>query len=195
MIKLGITGGIGSGKSVVSRLLQAMDIPVYQTDDEAKRLMVEDSVIRHELCNLVGNDVYRTDLSLNRPLLANFIFGYPERLAKVNAIVHPRVKEDFLRWAERHNDFPLTGMECAILYESGFDATVDKVLLVTAPLELRVQRAVKRDSTQAEQIRKRIKHQWDDTCLANKADFVVLNDEETPLLPQITKMLQQLQIL
>ncbi len=194
MIKLGITGGIGSGKSVVSRLFRMMDIPVYLTDDEAKRLMIEDPIIRHELCTLVGNEVYQADLSLNRSLLANFIFGNPDNLIKVNSIVHPRVKTDFLQWAEHHKTFPLVGMECAILYESGFEIVVDKVLLVTAPLELRLRRAVKRDSTQEEQIRKRIKHQWDDIQLIGRADFVVLNDEETLLLPQITEILQQLQI-
>lgn len=195
MIKLGITGGIGSGKSVVSRLLQVMDFPVYQTDDEAKRLMVEDPIIRRELQALVGESAYHADRSLNRSLLANFIFGYPERLSKVNTIVHPRVKADFLQWGEQHKAHPLVGMECAILYESGFNTLVDKVMLVTAPLELRVQRAMRRDSAQEEQIRKRIQHQWQDADLAAKADFVIHNDGTTPLLPQITKMLRQLQIL
>ncbi len=195
MIKLGITGGIGSGKSVVSHILQLMDIPVYQTDNEAKRLMVQDPVIRQQLCALMGDEIYFPNHSLNRALLANYIFECPERLAQVNAIVHPRVKIDFLQWAEHYKTLPLVCMECAILYESKFESTVDSVLVVTAPLKLRIQRAMQRDSAQEEQIRKRIKHQLSEEQLTDKADFVVKNDNETPLLPQITRILHLLHIL
>lgn len=194
MIRLGITGGIGSGKSVVSRLLRAMDIPVYLTDDEAKRLTMEDEEIRRDLCGLLGEDIYHADGSLNKSLLAGYIFGFPEHIKKVNSIIHPRVKEDFLRWAHERQAQGLVAMECAILYESGFDAVVDRVIAVSAPPELRVRRAMERDTAQEEQIRRRIAHQMPDAELAGRADFVVVNDGCTPLIPQIMGILHSMDI-
>ena len=155
MIKLGITGGIGSGKSVVARLLQVMDVPVYLTDDAAKQLMTESSDIRRELSALAGAEVYRPDGSLNRALLAAYMFGHPDRVARVNSIVHPRVKADFLRWCgeQERRGFPLVGMECAILYESGFDSLVDRVLTVSAPVDIRLQRVMRRDAAREELVK------------------------------------------
>ena len=194
MIKLGITGGIGSGKSVVARLLQVMDVPVYLTDDAAKRLMTESPDIRRELSALAGAEVYRPDGSLNRALLAAYMFGHPDRVARVNAIVHPRVKADFLRWCgeQDRRGFPLVGMECAILYESGFDSLVDRVLTVSAPVDIRLQRVMRRDTAREEQVRKRIAHQLDDSLLVSRADFVVTNDGFTPLLPQLCDVIASL---
>lgn len=194
MIKLGITGGIGSGKSVVARLLQVMDVPVYLTDDAAKRLMTDSPDIRCELSALAGAEVYRPDGSLNRALLAAYMFGHPDRVARVNAIVHPRVKADFLRWCgeQERRGFPLVGMECAILYESGFDSLVDRVLTVSAPVDIRLQRVMRRDAAREEQVRKRIAHQLDDSLLVSRADFVVTNDGFTPLLPRLYDILVSL---
>ena len=194
MIKLGITGGIGSGKSVVARLLQVMDVPVYLTDDAAKQLMTESSDIRRELSALAGAEVYRPDGSLNRALLAAYMFGHPDRVARVNAIVHPRVKADFLCWCgeQERRGFPLVGMECAILYESGFDSLVDRVLTVSAPVDIRLQRVMRRDTAREEQVRKRIAHQLDDSLLVSRADFVVTNDGFTPLLPRLYDILVSL---
>ena len=194
MIKLGITGGIGSGKSVVARLLQVMDVPVYLTDDAAKRLMTDSPDIRRELSALAGAEVYRPDGSLNRALLAAYMFGHPDRVARVNAIVHPRVKADFLCWCgeQERRGFPLVGMECAILYESGFDSLVDRVLTVSAPVDIRLQRVMRRDAAREEQVRKRIAHQLDDSLLVSRADFVVTNDGFTPLLPRLYDILVSL---
>ena len=194
MVKLAITGGIGSGKSIVSHLLQVMGIPVYLTDDEAKRLTIEDAVIRNELSLLVGKEVYKSDGTLDRAWLSSYMFGSPERVRQVNSIIHPRVKDDFLRWVARHNT-PLIAMECAILYESGFDSLVDKVVVVSAPLELRVNRAIRRDNAQEWQIRQRMAHQLDDVDLCRKADYVVCNDGVLPLIPQVTGILHELDIL
>ena len=194
MIKLGITGGIGSGKSVVARLLQVMDVPVYLTDDAAKRLMTESSDIRRELSALAGAEVYRPDGALNRALLAAYMVGHPDRVARVNSLVHPRVKADFLRWCgeQERRGFPLVGMECAILYESGFDSLVDRVLTVSAPVDIRLQRVMRRDAAREEQVRKRIAHQLDDSLLVSRADFVVTNDGSTPLLPQLCDVIASL---
>lgn len=194
MIQLGITGGIGSGKSVVSHLLQIMDIPVYQTDDEAKKITVKDEVVRQKLTDLVGKDVYQKDGTLNRTLLASYVFGSSDRISSVNAIIHPRVKLDYLKWTQIHDEYPLVAMECAILFESGFNELVDKVVAVSAPLDLRIQRAVKRDSSSKEKILKRIEHQLSDDKLRKKADFIIVNDDKTLLLPQVIEILHKLDI-
>ena len=127
-IKVGITGGIGSGKSVVSRLLGIMGIPVYISDIEAKRITNTDEVIRRELCALVGEEVFQNG-ELNRPLLAAYMFGYPERTKEVNGIIHPQVKNDFRQWAGQLSSKPLVGMESAILIESGFRDEVDVLVM------------------------------------------------------------------
>lgn len=190
-IKLGITGGIGSGKSVVTHLLQVMDIPVYYTDDEAKRLMVQDRNIRRDLIAFVGEEVYGTDGRLNRKMLAEFLFGYPERVKRVNRIVHPRVKADFERWAGNQKT-PIVAMECAILYESGFNEAVDKVVGITASLSTRLARATKRDSASVEQIKRRIAHQLPPEELCMRADYLIDNEEDSLLIPQVLHLLEEL---
>lgn len=190
-IKIGITGGIGSGKSVVSRLLETMGIPVYISDIEAKRITNTDEVIRRELSALVGQDVFRNG-ELNRPLLASYIFGHPEHTKAVNGIIHPRVKADFRQWAARQTDQPLVGMESAILLEAGFRDEVDFLVMVYAPLELRVERAIKRDCSSREQIMKRIEAQASDEIKRKHADFVIVNDDETPLIPQVLELISLL---
>ncbi len=187
-IKIGITGGIGSGKSVVSCLLQLMGIPVYIADMESKRLTGTDPVIRRELCALVGEEVFR-DGELNKPLLAAYLFGDATHAAQVNAIIHPRVKKDFRTWVERHPSTPWVAMESAILIESGFAGEVDVVVMVYAPLEVRVQRAMKRDEATREQVEQRIRHQMDDEEKRRQAAYVIVNDGETPLIPQVLDLI------
>ena len=190
-IKIGITGGIGSGKSVVSRLLEIMGIPVYISDIEAKRITHTNDVIRRELCALVGQDVFLNG-ELNRPLLASYIFGSPEHAKKVNAVIHPQVKEDFRRWVKGKGDIAMVGMESAILLEAGFKQEVDFVVMVYAPLEVRVERAIRRDYSSRELIMKRIEAQMSDEVKRNHADFVIVNDDETPLIPQVLKFISLL---
>lgn len=160
-IRIGLTGGIGSGKSVVSRLLEVMGIPVYISDIETRRLMVSDESIRRGLTSLLGENVYVGE-HLNKPLLASYLFGSAEHAAQVNAIVHPRVKDDFRLWCSAHSTCPWVGMESAILLEAGFRGEVDKVVMVYAPLEVRIQRAVSRDASSRELIEQRIRCQMDD---------------------------------
>lgn len=190
-IKIGITGGIGSGKSVVSRLLEIMGIPVYISDIEAKRITHTNDVIRRELCALVGQDVFLNG-ELNRPLLASYIFGSPEHAKKVNAVIHPQVKEDFRRWVKGKDDIAMVGMESAILLEAGFKQEVDFVVMVYAPLEVRVERAIRRDHSSRELIMKRIEAQMSDEVKRSHADFVIVNDDETPLIPQVLKFISLL---
>lgn len=187
-IKIGITGGIGSGKSVVSRLLETMGIPVYISDQEAKRITHTDEVIRRELSALVGTEVFQ-DGELNRPLLASYMFGHPEHVKEVNGIIHPRVKEDFRRWAESFEDEQLVGMESAILIESGFGDEVDFLVMVYAPLEVRLERAVKRDCSSRELILKRIEAQMSDEEKREHADFIIVNDDGTLIIPQVLELI------
>lgn len=191
MIKIAITGGIGSGKSYVSHLLEDMNIPVYNADNEAKRLTVSDEGIRRELVALLGEEVYKEG-ELNRPLLASYLFSDPAHAAQINAVIHPRVRKDFAAWAERLEGCEVAGMESAILYEASFEDTVDAVVMVYAPVDLRVQRAMYRDGASEEQVRARIAAQMDDDEKCRRVDFTVVNDGVRPLLPQLNAIIEQL---
>lgn len=144
MIKIGITGGIGSGKSVVASLLALSGIPVYIADEESKWLTNNSPVIREKLTALFGPEIY-TNEGLNKKLLASHIFNNPEQLQQVNQIIHPEVNRHFSAWVERQTS-PLCAIESAILFESGFYKVVDISLMVYAPRELRIERALGRDS-------------------------------------------------
>ncbi len=188
-VKIGITGGIGSGKSVVARLLEVMGVPVYVSDIESKRLVVADACIRKELTELLGVDVYDGEGRLNKALLAAYLFASPEHARQVNGIIHPRVKADFRRWTRCHEYLPVVGIESAILLEAGFADEVDRVVMVYAPQEVRIARAMKRDGASREQILQRIRSQMDDDEKRKQADFVILNDGITPLIPQVVQLL------
>lgn len=187
-IKIGITGGIGSGKSVVSRLLSLMGIPVYLSDDEAKRLTASDETIRKELTALLGDELYQGNV-LNKSLLAGYLFASPENAARVNAIIHPVVKQDFRRWSEEHSSSSILAMESAILIEAGFAPEVDAVVMVYAPREVRIRRAMKRDGASRKQIEQRIQNQMDDEAKRAKAHYTIINDDKTPLIPQVFRLL------
>ena len=189
-IKIGITGVIGSGKSIVSRLLTLTGIPVYQTDTEAKRLMLSDTGIREGLTALAGNEVYN-EKGLNKAFLASYIFGHPEHLKQVNAIVHPRVRDDFRLWAGKARQ-EIVAMESAILLEAGFTNEVDKIVMVYAPSEVRIARAICRDSATRKEVERRIQSQMDDEKKRGAADFVIVNDGETPLIPQVLSLISSL---
>lgn len=187
---VGITGGIGSGKSVVSRLLNMLGYPVYDSDSKAKRLNDIDEEVKRALTLAFGSDLYENGL-LNRPKLASLIFQSDSNRQLVNAIIHPAVKRDFLRWAEAQNS-DIVFLEAAILYESGFDAFMNKVVAVAAPEQVRIQRAMQRDNATEQQIVNRLRAQMSQDVLESKADFVVVNDGIQPLLPQIEALAVQL---
>lgn len=194
MVKIGITGGIGSGKSYVSRLLtEHYGIPVYNTDSEAKRLMLSDEGIRRRLTALLGKEVYKSDGTLNKPLLANYLFADSCHAGQINAIVHPQVKADFLKWADRQTGCEIVALESAILFESGFDNIVDKVVMVYAPVELRIRRVMLRDSTTEEKIRQRIVAQMDDKAKQERSDFIIFNDGSRPLNLQLDDLQETLE--
>ena len=191
MISIAITGGIGSGKSYVSALLQAKGIPIYNTDDEAKRLMLSDDGIRQDLIALLGEEVYQ-DGALNKPMLAAYLFADSANAARINGIVHPRVKADFLRWVNQHAEREIVGMEGAILFEAGFEDAVDAVVMVYAPEDIRLARAMKRDSATEAQIRARMKAQISDEEKCRKSDYIIHNDGSLPLEKQLLALVSQL---
>lgn len=194
MVKIGITGGIGSGKSYVSRLLtEHYGIPVYNTDSEAKRLMLSDEGIRRRLTALLGKEVYKSDGTLNKSLLANYLFADSCHAGQINAIVHPQVKADFLKWADLQTGCEIVALESAILFESGFDNIVDKVVMVYAPVELRIRRVMLRDSTTEEKIRQRIVAQMDDKAKQDRSDFIIFNDGSRPLNLQLDDLQETLE--
>lgn len=191
MISIAITGGIGSGKSYVSSMLQKQGIPIYNADDEARRLMLSDEGIRQDLIALLGENVY-VDGILNKPMLASYLFADSGNAARINGIVHPRVKADFRRWLERQADKEVAGLECAILFEAGFEDTVDAVVMVYAPEALRVERAMKRDHATEAQIRARIAAQMDDEEKCRRSDYVIYNDGCIPLEEQLATLITEI---
>ena len=186
MRRIGITGGIGSGKS----LLRIMGYSVYDTDSEAKRLMESSLEVVQKLSECFGRDIYHNG-RLNRGLLSSRVFGESDKIVLLNSIVHPVVRFDFYRWSESLNE-EICFVESAILYEAGFQDTVDAVIMVYAPVELRIQRAMYRDGASEEQVRARIAAQMDDEEKRRRADFTVVNDGVQLLIPQLNRIVEQL---
>ena len=171
---LGITGGIGSGKSYISSLLrEQLSVPVYDCDTEAKRLMAEDKSIQQQLMNLVGAHVYKAG-KLQKDVLADYLFANQQNASQVNAIVHPAIKDDFRRWTALQKA-DLVAIESAILYESGFVSLADKVLYVDASKELRIQRVMQRDGSTRQQVEARMNMQKAEEQ-RQKADFIIENE-------------------
>ena len=191
MIRIGITGGIGSGKSFVARKLEALGVPVYDTDSRARSLMTASPQIRQGLSRLVGPGAYLPDGQLDRPRLAAFLFSDPAHAAAVNAIVHPAVRADFREWCEGQTA-PVVALESAILYEARLETEVDRVLMVYAPLDLRLRRAMERDGVPEAKVRARIAAQMDDEEKCRRADFVVVNDGSASLDTVLQELLASL---
>lgn len=189
MIKLGVTGGIGSGKSVVCEILRLHDIPVYDADLEAKNLNDTSPVIREKLISAFGPELYRND-KLDRQKLAHFIFNNEENLHTANSIIHPELAKHFREWAMQRKHHPVVAMDAAVLFEAGFQSVLDKTILVLAPLEIRIERAVKRGNLTKEQITARANSQMSDEEKIKLADFVIYNDGKHSLLEQISEILQ-----
>ncbi len=182
-MKVGITGGIGSGKSTVSRLFAQHGIAVYDSDSEAKRLMADDADLRSAVIARFGADTY-PDGQLDRARLAACVFSDARALADLNALVHPVVLRDFEAWAERQEG-PYVILESAILFEAGLQGSVDRSIAVLAPVELRIQRACRRDGCDEARIRERIAAQMTDDDLCRLADYTMVNILETDLEPSV----------
>ncbi len=193
MTAIGVTGGIGSGKSYVCAALVRRGYPVYDCDAAAKRLMQADPVIQDGLRQLFGTDVYLTDGTLNKPLLAQAVFSDADMQQAVNGLVHPHVKDDFMLWRQ-HQSADLAFLESAILYESGLDDLLDGVLLVTAPRRIRLKRAMQRDHTTAEAVTARMKSQLPQRELRARARWTLVNDG-CDIQPQLDFIIEQIKLL
>ena len=174
MMRVGVTGGIGSGKSTVCELFAQQGVAVYDCDSEAKRLMAEDEAVRSAIVEAFGEEPYAGG-ELNRQFLAEKVFGSEEQLSKLNAIVHPAVREDFARWCADHSSEAYVMMESAILFDAGFESEVDLTLAVLAPRELRVMRVCNRNGMTPEQVEQRIAHQMSDDELHARANYTMVN--------------------
>ncbi|PNE24510.1 dephospho-CoA kinase [Tannerella sp. oral taxon 808] len=185
MITIGITGGMGSGKSIVAALLTVYGIPVYNADSESKRLLLTSPTIRRGLTDLLGADIYSPDgTTLRRAHMASLIFADPNLLARVNAIIHPEVGRDFDAWRARLTT-SVCAMESAILFESGFDRRADLRLMVYAPEAIRLQRVMARDNATEAAARQRMQRQWPDGRKIALSDAVITNDGRAALIPQV----------
>ena len=189
---IGVTGGIGCGKSYVSAKMRLRGIPVYDSDTRAKLITATNPVIKMELSRLVGPSLYCSCCGqFQKEVLSQFIFNNPENLAKVNAIIHPRVKDDFRQWAASQKGKDFCILESAILFESGFESEADVKVCVDAPLELRIQRCIKRDNVAREDVIRRIENQMDQADKCSRADFVIVNDGVQALEPQIDALIEK----
>ena len=191
MLRIGLTGGIGSGKSTIARAVEIMGYPVYISDREAFRLMNRDEGIRTRLVTLFGPDIYRPDRLLDKKRLASIIFRDPDALRRVNGIVHPAVIADFDRWS-RLQKAELVFFESAILFEAGLARSFDAVVSVSADLETRIRRVMRRDQADREKVVERLDNQMDDELKRRLADHVVLNNDDQRVLPQIQRIINQL---
>lgn len=190
-LQVGITGGIGSGKSLVCKIFQCLGTPVYDADSHAKHLMISDEILMTQIKNEFGKEAYHTDGSLNRTHLSKQTFAYPERLEKLNQLVHPRVALEYENWMKHHTKDSYIIKEAALLFEAGSAKALDKIIVVSAPVAMRVQRVLQRDPQRSEEDVKNIMDsQMPEDEKVKRADFVVVNDETQLLIPQVLKLHQ-----
>ena len=182
-LKLGVTGGIGSGKTTVCKVFTVLGIPVFSADAEARTIQDSDSEIMDKINILAGKDLYLTG-KLDRPELARLIFNDKALLEKVNALIHPVVFRNFRKWVSEQ-DSPYTIMEAAILFESGVYRFMDKILTVVTPIEERIKRLVKGNMLTLEQVMERINNQIDDDSRIKQSDYVIFNSENDMIIPSI----------
>lgn len=190
MIKVGITGGIGSGKSTVAKVFEVLGIPVYYADDAAKRLMNDDKELKQKIQLQFGEAVYK-DGQLDRKFLADIVFNDPGKLQLLNALVHPATLQDAEKWMHQQST-PYAIKEAALIFESGAHEELDYVIGVYAPAPLRIQRAMQRDKISREEVMARMNKQIDETIKMRLCDFVITNDEQELLIPQVTALHQKL---
>lgn len=183
---IGLTGGIGSGKTTVAHIFEQLKVPIYYADDRAKFLMNNELDLIAALKNRFGNNIYNSDQQLNREKLSTIIFNDMREISFINSLVHPAVKDDFVNWKE-NNKADYIIREAAILFESGSYQDCDKVICVIANQELRIQRVMKRSAQSREEVLARIKNQWSDEQRIEKSDYLISNNLEDMLIPQVLK--------
>ncbi|WP_369411750.1 dephospho-CoA kinase [Chryseolinea lacunae] len=191
-LQVGITGGIGSGKSLVCSIFKALGIPVYDADSHAKELMTTDGILVQQIKKEFGELSFHEDGSLNRGYLSKAVFNDVDKLERLNRLVHPRVGEDYARWVNQNANSPYVLKEAALLFEAGSHQTLDKVMVVVAPEALRIERVLQRDPQRTtEQIKAIIRNQMPEEEKMKRADHVIVNNETELLIPQVVALHHQ----
>ena len=186
MLKVGVTGGIGSGKSTVCSLFKCLEIPIFNADEAGRLLLAEDAKVREQVKDIFG-DAIIVNGKPDRKKIAEIVFNNPEKLAQLNSVIHPAVRKSYANWTTEQKS-PYLIYEAAILFETGLYKQLDFTVLVIAPEQLRINRVMQRDGIDETTVRARIKNQWSDEEKKKLANFVITNDDATPLLPQIMEI-------
>jgi dephospho-CoA kinase len=193
--QVGLTGGIGSGKSTVAAIFSCLGVPVYDADSHAKGVMTTDGILIEQIKKEFGNLAYEASGNLNRKFLADQVFGFPEQLEKLNKLVHPRVAENYKQWVEQHQEKPYILKEAALLFESGSVRRLNKIIVVTAPKALRIARVMNRDHRSEQDVNNIMQRQWTEEKITAGADYVIVNDESSAIMPQVLDLHQVLSAL
>ena len=191
MLKVGLTGGIGSGKTLLSRIFKILRVPVYNSDERAKHLMAHDDSVKELIKNAFGEDVYNKDI-LDTKKLSGLVFKDKSKLSALNNIVHPAVFNDFDQWVSEQSGAPYILKEAALIFESGSFKHLDKVINVSAPEEMRILRVIARDQRSREDIQAIIKNQLSEEDRNKRSDYVIYNDQKQSVLPQLVKIHEEL---
>ena len=190
MLKVGLTGGIGSGKSTVAQIFEVFGIPVYYADIEAKKLMNENKELKQAIIENFGKEAYANEI-LNRKYISSIVFSDPKKLELLNSIVHPATKKDGENWMDQQTS-PYAIHEAALIFEANVFDRLDYVIGVSSPEELRIKRAMERDNVTREEIVKRMTKQLDEEIKMSKCDFLIINDEQQLLIPQVMELHEKL---
>lgn len=185
MLKVGVTGGIGAGKTTVCKMFECLEVPVFYADDEGKRIMVEDRSVKNKVKALFGSESYHSDGTLNRKHIAFIVFNKPAELKKLNNIIHPIVRENALKWFKKHKASPYAIYEAALIFETGGEKMFDKVISVSAPKYMRIQRIRLRDGVRRKDVLARMARQMDQRVKDKKADIVIKNNLRKSLIKQV----------
>jgi len=188
MKKIGITGGIGSGKTTVCEIFKLLGIAVFHADDEARKLQDCDLEVKNLLIGLYGERIYTLEGKLNRKKLADIVFNHSKALADVNEIIHPVVRKNFLKWAEKHHNAPYILYEAAVLLESGYASDFDRNILVLADEKERIERVIRRDHISEALVKQRIKNQMSDIQKIKMVDYIIENNNQKLLIPQVREL-------
>lgn len=188
---IGLTGGIGSGKTTVAKLFETMGCPVYNSDEKAKALYYKPD-IKKAVCQLLGNEAYLNETEIDKNFIAEKVFKNENLLNQLNAIIHPAVKEDFIQFKNKFSHHSFIIKETAILFEAGINKDLDFSILVTAPTELKIHRVLKRNGISKAEIEARMNAQWRDEKKISMANFVITNDDHSALIPQVEAILKKL---
>jgi|WetSurMetagenome_2_1015567.scaffolds.fasta_scaffold103302_2 dephospho-CoA kinase len=191
MLHVGLTGNIGSGKSTVAGIFSVLGIPVYHADVESKKILALPDVEEVVISSL-GRSICGEGNRIDRKALANLVFNNPEALATLNGILHPLVLKDAMEWVRKQQGVPYVIHEAAVIYESGFSGAYDRIIQVSCPKELTIDRVISRDGSSREEVLQRMRNQWEDDVKSNLADFVIVNDDTTLVIPQVVSIHQTL---